>query len=199
MTNTFHKIAKQKDSGRYALLGMMCECASYFNVDIDSECVLYIVETYLECIDYCSFEEWIRGFNPDEKVVIMDRNYLKENFNDLLSFSDDLDTLRDLFMYLYDQEVWIDYSADVLYSTVFNLSLKNRIKLNYIGIAMEYEKLNTIHEKIGTGAEWEDIDSFVECLNQYGYDIEKDYDYRTKDIDTTIDNINERIQQVFFL
>jgi len=197
MTNTFYKLAKQKDSGRYALLGMMHECASYFNVSIESECVLYIVETFLECIDNCSFEEWIRGFNPDEKVVVMDRDYLKENFNDLLSFSDDLDTLRDLFMYLYDQDVWVDYSIDVLYSTVFNLSLKNRIRLNYIGIAMEYERLNTIHSK--NGAEWKDIDSFVECLNQYGYDIESDYDYRTEDINTTIQNINERMQQVFFL
>ena len=100
-----NKMAKEKDNGKYAVLGMMSQCASYFNVDIHSECVKYIVETYLECIDTCDFFEWIRGANPEEQVIVMDKEYLKENFNDLLSYSEDLEVLSDLFMYLYQQEV----------------------------------------------------------------------------------------------
>lgn len=192
-----YKIAKEKDDGHYAMLGMMYDCASYFNVDITSECVLYIVETYLECIDTFDFKEWIRGANAEEKVVVMDREYLKENFNDLLSYSDDLEILSDLFMYLYDQDVWIDRNEDVLYSTVFNLSLKNRTKFNYIGIAMEFEKLRTLDQR--NLVEWSDIDSFIECLFYYGYNMDSDYDYRRDDIDKTIDNIFERMQQIFAL
>lgn len=189
------KQAKQKDDGTYARLGMMYQCASYFNVNIHSECVLYIVETYLECIDNCDFFEWIRGFNPNERVIVMDKKYLKENFNDLLSYSDDLEILQDLFMYLYNQEVWIDWNEKVLYSTVFNLSSTNRNKFNYIGIAMEFERLLTLKSK--KALKWQDIDSMVEIMFTYGYNIEKDYDYRTNDIYSTADNIIERLEQIF--
>lgn len=194
MTN-YKQLAKNKDDGTYAQLGMMQMCASYFNVDINSECVLYIVETFLECINGCDFLEWIRGFYPSEKVIVMDINFLKENFNDLLSYSDDLEVLQDLFMYLYNQEVWMDKKENVLYSTVFNLSLKNRTRFNYIGIAMEFERLCTLKEY--EIVNWKDIDSFIECIFHYGYDMEEDYDYRTDDIDTTINNIIERMQQIF--
>ena len=190
-----NKMAKEKDNGKYAVLGMMYQCASYFNVSIHSECVKYIVETYLECINNCSFFEWIRGFNPDARVTVMTREYLKENFNDLLSYSEDLEVLQDLFMYLYNQEVWIDKNEQVLYSTVFNMSFKNRNKFDFVGIAMEYERLAVLTEKqIVT---WSDINDFVECVFFYGYDIEEDYEYRTKDMNETADNIIERMQRIF--
>ena len=57
--------AKEKDDGSYALLGMMYQCASYLNIDITSECVLYIVDTYLENINYCTFFEWLRSKEVD--------------------------------------------------------------------------------------------------------------------------------------
>ena len=192
-----NKMAKQKDNGHYAMLGMMYDCASYFNVDITSECVLYIVETYLECIDTFKFQDWIRGANPKKKVVVMDKEYLKENFNDLLSYSEDLEVLQDLFMYLYKQEVWIDKNEQVLYSTVFNLSFKNRNKFNFVGIAMAYERLATLTEK--EIVNWGDINDFVESVFFYGYNIEEDYKYRTNDIDKTAHNIRERMQQIFAL
>lgn len=188
------KIAKQKDNGKYARLGMLYECASYFDIDIHSECALYIVETYLECIDNCTFFEWIRGFN-DEKVIVMDKTFLNKHFNDLLSYSDDLEVLRDLFMYLYNQDVWIDECENVLFSTVFTLSLKDRTRFNYIGIAMEFERLLTLKEK--EIVNWNDIDSFVECIYHYGYNIDEDYKYREDSIDTTINNIIDRIGQIF--
>ena len=185
------ELAKKKDDGGYAYLGMLCQCASYFEVAVESECVRYIVDTYLECINYCPFFEWIRSQN----VTIMNKSFLKENFNDLLSYSDDLEVLQDLFMYLYNQEVWIDKKENVLYSTVFDLSLKNRTRFNYVGIAMEFERLCTLKEY--EIINWKDIDSFIECIFHYGYNMEEDYDYRTDDIDTTINNIIERIQQIF--
>ena len=55
------ELAKKKDDGTYATLGMMYLCASYFDIDINSECVLYIVDTYLQNINYCTFMEWIRS------------------------------------------------------------------------------------------------------------------------------------------
>ena len=55
------ELAKKKDDGTYATLGMMYLCASYFDIDINSECVLYIVDTYLQNINYCTFREWIRS------------------------------------------------------------------------------------------------------------------------------------------
>ena len=192
-----NKMAKEKDNGKYAVLGMMSQCASYFNVDIHSECVKYIVETYLECIDTFDFFEWIRGANPQEQVIVMDKEFLKENFNDLLSYSEDLEVLSDLFMYLYHQEVWIDRTEQVLYSTVFNMSFKNRNKFNFVGIAMEYERLATLTEK--EIVNWDDINDFVESVFFYGYDIEEDYEYRTNDIDETAHNIIERMQEIFAL
>ena len=192
-----NKMAKEKDSGKYAVLGMMSQCASYFNVDIHSECVKYIVETYLECIDTFDFFEWIRGANPQEQVIVMDKKYLKENFNDLLSYSEDLEVLSDLFMYLYQQEVWIDRTEQVLYSTVFNMSFKNRNKFNFVGIAMAYKRLATLTEK--EIVNWDDINDFVESVFFYGYDIEEDYKYRTNDIDETAHNIIERMQEIFAL
>ena len=191
-----YKTAKQKDDGRYAYLGMLCQCATYFNINAHSECAKYIVETYLECINNYTFFEWIRGGNPSEKVIVMDKKFLKEHFSDLLSYSDDLEVLQDLFMYLYDQEVWIDRNEKVLFSTVFNLSLKNRTKFNYIGIFMEYERLCVLKDR--QIINWEDITSFIECLNYYGYDIQQDYDFYRKDnIYATADNIIERMQQIF--
>lgn len=192
-----NKMAKEKDNGKYAVLGMMSQCASYFNVDIHSECVKYIVETYLECIDTFDFFEWIRGANPQEQVIVMDKKYLKENFNDLLSYSEDLEVLSDLFMYLYQQEVWIDRTEQVLYSTVFNMSFKNRNKFNFVGIAMEYERLATLTEK--EIVNWGDINDFVESVFFYGYNIEEDCKYRTNDIDETAHNIIERMQEIFAL
>ena len=59
--NKIFKKAKQKDNGKYATLGMMYECASYFNLDIYSDKVSEIVETYVEAINYCTFFEWIRS------------------------------------------------------------------------------------------------------------------------------------------
>ena len=191
----FKKEAKKRDDGKYAMLGMMHQCASYFNVDINSQCVKEIVETYLECINTFSFEEWIRGANPDEQVVVMDKEYLKENFNDLLTYSDDLEILQNMFMHLYDQEMWIDIDENVLYSTTFNLSLKKRAKFNFVGIAMEYERLCVLDEEKIVG--WKNIDSCVECIALYGYDFDKDYEYRTNDIDETVNNIIERLKEIF--
>lgn len=39
---------------------MMYQCALYFGMDITSECVSHIVDTYLQSINYCTFE-WIRS------------------------------------------------------------------------------------------------------------------------------------------
>lgn len=72
------KLAKRKDDGTYALLGMMYQCASYFDMDITSECVAHIVHTYLQSINYCTFFEWIRS----KEVHIYVTEHCENNLND---------------------------------------------------------------------------------------------------------------------
>lgn len=72
------KLAKRKDDGTYALLGMMHQCASYFDMDITSECVSHIVHTYLQSINYCTFFEWIRS----KEVHLYVTEHCETNLND---------------------------------------------------------------------------------------------------------------------
>lgn len=72
------KLAKRKDDGTYALLGMMYQCASYFGMDITSECVSHIVDTYLQSINYCTFFEWIRS----KEVHVYVTEQCESNLND---------------------------------------------------------------------------------------------------------------------
>ena len=60
---------------------------------------------------------------------------------------------------------------------------------------MEFERLCTKHNlELLT---WHDIDVMVEILSEYGYDIEKDYKYRTNDVFETASNIEERLETIF--
>ena len=68
MSDNKRNKAKEKDDGTYALLGMMYQCASYLNMDITSECVSYIVDTYLDNINYCTFFEWLRSKEVDTLI-----------------------------------------------------------------------------------------------------------------------------------
>lgn len=72
------KLAKRKDDGTYALLGMMHQCASYFDMNITSECVSHIVHTYLQSINYCTFFEWIRS----KEVHLYVTEHCETNLND---------------------------------------------------------------------------------------------------------------------
>ena len=61
-------MAKEKDDGTYALLGMMYQCASYLDIDITSECTSHIVNKYLQEINYCTFFEWLRSKEVDSII-----------------------------------------------------------------------------------------------------------------------------------
>lgn len=197
MSKTMIEIAKQKDDGSFAKMGMRQYCADWFNVPYMSECTEYIVDTYLECIDEDDFDTWIKGLSTKHnRPFIIKREELEHSYKDLLQVSDDLNIIVDLFMYLYDKEFFVDELTDCIYSTDYTHDY-NRKKLNFIGIAMEYERLCTLHSK--EMLSWYDIDSLVDCLIEYGYDIEKDYDIRTNDVYETALNIEERLQEVFLL
>lgn len=195
MTSTMIEIAKEKDNGVFAKLGMQYALAKWFTVDINAPCVIEIIDTYLECIDNIDFKSWLYGLYHDGMPMILTRERLEKNYPDLMQVSEDLETISDLFMYLYDREFYVDNISDCIYST--NFKHFERFRLNYVGICMEYERLCTIYEF--TELKWKDIDSIVAIMNEYGYDIEKDYDYRTDDIYETADNIIERLQQIFYL
>lgn len=51
--------AKKKDDGRYAYIGMLHICASYFNIDKCSPLTSYIVNEFLKSKCH-SFFHWIR-------------------------------------------------------------------------------------------------------------------------------------------
>ena len=54
--------AKKIDDGKYALLGMRHQCASYFDIDIDSEQVQEILEKFFEYgKQYFDFFNWLRS------------------------------------------------------------------------------------------------------------------------------------------
>ena len=195
MTPTMIEVAKAKDNGVFAKLGMRTYIAQYFNVPITAPCVLEIVDTYLECIDNIGFDRYIYGLYSGGRPVILTREELQKEYKDLLDVSDDLETVIDLFMYLYDKEFYADLKSDCIYCT--NFKDFKRKPLNYVGIAMEFERLCVLHEK--EMLTWYDIDSLIECLIEYGYDIEKDYDIRTNDVYETASNIEERLQEVFLL
>ena len=188
------EIAKTKDNGTMAKIGMKFYCSKFFGINnIYAESVNYIVDTYLECIDNISFIDWING-RYERRPVILKEKDLKFLFKDLMDCSQNLEMITDLFMYLYNQEFWVDYNNECIYCTEYTLK-DNRTKLNFTGIAMEFERLCVLHEK--ELLEWSDIDSMVYCLSAYGYDIAKDYDYRTNDLYETAENIEERLNQIF--
>lgn len=195
MSKTMIEIAKAKDDGRFAKMGMRDYIAKWFNMDYNSPCLLEIVDTYLECIDNISFDKYVYGLYLGGRPVILTNEDLQTSYQDLLHVSNDLEKIADLFMYLYDKEFYVDKISNCLWST--NYTDFNRKKLNFLGIAMEYKRLCTLHEK--EMLDWYDIDSLIECLIEYGYDIEKDYDIRTNDVYETASNIEERLQEVFLL
>ena len=196
--NKMFDIAKEKDNGIFAKYGMREYCSGWFGVgNSTAKSVNYIVDTYLECIDGIDFDTWIGGCCYPTRPMIFTRIDLESFFSDLLVVSKDLEVIVDLFMYLYNQEFWIDELNDCIYTCEYDDKIMSRHRLDFIGIAMEFERLCTKHEL--EMLEWKDIDSFIECMDMYGYDIKKDYDYLDDDIYTTANNIEERLEQIFRL
>lgn len=195
MTEQMISIAKEKDvDGAYAKMGMRWLIAHHFKIDFNSEAVIYILETFLECISSQDLLRWLRTPNKESPMVLT-RETLEKDYSDLLEPSTDLESVQDLFCYLYDQEFWIDEEEDCLYSTTYRYDNEDRIKLNYIGIAMEYERLCTLYEhNIVT---WKDVNSMLEVVKHYGLDVEAGYDVRTDDVDKTAINIIDRVNYIF--
>ena len=186
--------AKQKDKeGKYARIGMEAMCSLWFNIEeTHSISVKAIIDDYLETVNVDLFF-WLRNGDGQRAPVIFKRDYLENNYNDLLYVSDDLQTIADLFLHLYGIKFFVDYECDCIYSTEFRDF--NRRKLNYVGIMMEVERLITLQErKVLT---WEDIDESVELLKKYGYDINQNNSYRTDDLYETADNIEEQLNLIF--
>ena len=193
MTEKMISVAKEKDvDGAYAKMGMRWFIASYFKIDFHSEAVTYILETFLECIPFQDLLRWLRT-PTEESPMVLTRETLEKYYSDLLVPSTDLESVQNLFCYLYDQEFWIDEAEDCLYSTTYRY--KDRVKLNFIGIAMEYERLCTLYEhNIVT---WKDVNSMLEVIKYYGLDVEAGCDVRTDDVDTTAENIIDRVNYIF--
>lgn len=200
------ELAHQKDDGSLVIYGMkqyLSICSNLFPFK-NAECINYIVETFLECIDSVDFHTWLKQGNDDGRPIIITREMLQKDFKDLLMVSEDLEIISDLFMYLYNVNMWIDREMDCLYTTMFDIDYNNRKKLDFIGIVHHYERISTIMEY--NQAKWSDIYDTIESIELCGYDIKSDYKYiytdsddEEENINKTIDIIRERLQQVFLL
>lgn len=202
----YKQLANQKDDGTFAIYGMkkyLSECSNIYPF-MNAECINYIVETFLECIDSVDFHTWLQQGNDDGRPIIITREMLQKDFKDLLTVSEDLETISDLFMYLYNVSMWVDYETDCLYTTMFNIDYHNRKKLDFISIVQQYERISVLMEY--NSLKWSDIFDMIECMKGSGYDIISDYkcicvdnEDEEENINKTVDTIRERLQQVFLL
>lgn len=200
------QVAHQKDDGNLAIYGMkryLSECSNIYPF-MNTQSINYIVETFLECIDNVDFHTWLKQGNDNGRPIIITREMLQKDFKDLLMVSEDLEVISDLFMYLYNVDMWVDKEIDCLYTTMFNINYHNRPKLDFIGIVQQYERISVLLEY--NQAKWSDIYDATECIKGCGYNITSDYDCISTDSDKEEENINEtiniireRLQQVFLL
>ena len=94
MSKTMIEIAKAKDDGSFAKMGMRDYIATWFNIDYNSPCLLEIVDTYLECIDNISFDKYVYGLYLGGRPFIITRQDLETSYKDLLHVSDDLEVVQ---------------------------------------------------------------------------------------------------------
>lgn len=194
MTEMFKK-AKEKDrNGKFAKLGMKTYLSEIFNIDINAKCIKYFVDTYLEHVDNIDFDKWVYGVSYSTPIILT-QNTLKKHYSDILCCYDDLESIANLFMYLYEQEFYVDIDQQCLYATEVSPSFVQRKTLQWHRIIQEYERLCVLHEREILG--WGDIDEIVQYISNCGYDIESNYEYRTDDVYKTSINIQERLKQIF--
>lgn len=182
-----NKIAKEKDTdGFYAKMGMRIILANLWGVEMYSECVRYTVDTYLECVDTMSFSEYTKTI----------KTYEKDDIKDLSNFGN-LNNIANALMDIYGIEIFADTENNLLYTTEGEQTdkMNNRKKLNYIGIAMESERLSVLCEE--ERVQENDVEIFIEILEQYGFDIEETCDYKKSTVQDTAITIIETINEIF--
>lgn len=182
-----NKIAKQKDeNGKFAKIGMQKTLADKWQVDTYSECVEYTVDTFLECIDTMSFGEYTKTI----------KTYEGDDIKDLSNFGN-LNNIANALMDIYGIEIFVDSENNLLYTTEREQTdkMNNRKKLNYIGIAMESERLSVLCEE--EIVQENDIEIFIEILEQYGFNIEEACDYKKSTVQDTAITIIETINEIF--
>lgn len=146
MATREEKIAKQKDDGRMALLGMKLYLAMRFNVDISSKAVDYIVGTFLECIDEINFQEYMMGKNKTEKTIqkplIIKNENLKKEFKGLMNYYDsDIEEVVDIVARVYDVEFFIDEKSNCIYCTEYSTDYLNKTDINMVEVRRVYNIL----------------------------------------------------------
>ena len=131
----------------------------------------YIVNTFNECIDDMSFREFIK-----DKVLVLNRDVLQKDFDDLMmtTSTNDLSFVAEL-MAMLDIGEFYEWKNECIFTTLLKKGdkekIKNRQKINYIGICMEYERLATLIEfEI---VQNKDVENCKEIILQYGVDIQK--------------------------
>lgn len=170
-------------------LGKMSYLENVFNTD-DRYACKYIVETYDECIDDKDFKTFVQ-----DSVEIISIEQLKKEYSDILLASRIMENVCELFSILGYGEFWV--GSNGIFSTLANKNaIKNRTKLDYIAICMEYERLATLLEF--NIANYHDAESTIVCLKEYGLDIDNENIYGNNDADTCA-NVLDRLGQIFGL
>lgn len=162
------------------------------HTNADDETAKYIVDTYNECIDNMSFENYIK-----DKVMVLNKEDLEKDFDDLLMTTPiyNLAFVAELMAMLNIGEFY-EMNNECIFTTLLNKGdkekIRNRKKINYIGICMEYERLATLVEhEIDTH---KDVVDCVAILDEYGFQV-----FNGEWKGCTADDVLDRVNQVFGL
>lgn len=172
----YNKLAKEYDkNGEWAIRGMDSFIAQYFNIkpyscsgcEINSvQAIEYITETYLECIDSVSFEEWITKGNDDGQVLILDEYHFKEKYSEIFEINQSLQGAIDDIAILYDCEWWSfgmgEYEPTYLVTTTYK---PNYNKLNIIEVHKAMSVFCTLFDN------WDEVtteerENFIRDINK---------------------------------
>lgn len=157
----------------------------------------YIVDTYFECIDSISFEEWVEKGNEDGKPMIVDeysfKRFFKKVFDTPLSKSKKVHLINELYYNGNLSWEYLECGTNYFYTTQFKDEfLDNVDNFNYIGCLMEAERLLTlidVFEEITN----KDLYSSIEVINNYLNDYFNVSDYSSDNPMKFLEDLNDLI------
>lgn len=180
-----------KNKKKYETIRKIEVAKEILKSDGDNDTYKYIVETYDECIDNKTFEDFIK-----EDCIIITEKELRnlDEFGDIGIMSKNLENLCEIMACFDFGDFYV--GKNCIFSTEANKEkIKNR-KVDFIGICMEYERLATLVDR--RIAYHENIEDIFTCLSASGLDIKCDNIYGINNAETSA-NILERLNQILGL
>lgn len=169
----------------YIKKGMCQFVESYCGIHKDTahltEASIYIVDTYFECIDDISFEQWIKQGNDNGMPYIFDEYTFKYEFESVfntdLSLSKKVHIINELYFNGNLYWEYLDVGTNYFYTTQYKEELLHGVdNFNHVGCLMEAERLLTKMQIIDNLSD-NDVQSSVEVINHYLNDYFTPSDY----------------------